>query len=201
MKTTEILSQEHRVIEQVLSCLEELVNVSPATKEFDWESADRMVDFFRNFADRCHHAKEEDGLFPAMEARGFSPSQGPTAVMRAEHDQGRRLMTAMSDAIRRGEDGQADAFAAFRSAARAYAEMLRAHIQKEDGCLFPMANNFLNDADDRDLLNRFDQTEHAPGFEGEHEKYIALADELAERFGVARAKANHGCRIACGCHH
>lgn len=201
MKTTEILSQEHRVIEQVLSCLEELVAETPAPGKFDWESADQMLEFFRNFADRCHHAKEEDALFPAMEARGFSPSVGPTAVMRSEHEQGRRLMAAMSEAVRGGMDQEPDAIAAFRSAARSYIQLLRSHIQKEDGCLFPMADNFLGEADDCELLRQFDRAEHAPGFEGEHEKFLALADELAERFGVARTSATHACRMACGCHH
>jgi hemerythrin-like domain-containing protein len=201
MKTTDILSQEHRVIEQVLSCLEEFISVPPAPGHCDWESAQQMLDFFREFADGCHHAKEESALFPAMEARGFSPSQGPTAVMRGEHEQGRRLMGAMADAVRRGLDQEPDAFAAFRSAARGYIQLLRAHIQKEDGCLFPMANNFLGEADDCALLEQFERTEHAPGFEGEHEKFLALADELADRFGVARATATKTCRMACGCHH
>lgn len=201
MKTTEILSQEHRVIEQVLLCLEKLIESDEPTNRFDWQSAEQMLEFFRNFADRCHHAKEEGALFPAMEARGFSPQLGPTAVMRHEHDQGRLLMSAMSDAVSNGEDGIRDAAPAFCSAARSYVQLLRAHIQKEDGCLFPMANNFLAEADDAEMLRQFERTEHAPGSEGEHEKFLNLADELAERFDVCRTTASHGCRMACGCHH
>jgi hemerythrin-like domain-containing protein len=198
MRTTEILSQEHRVIEQVLTCLEKLTtNVVPSN--FDWPTASRILDFLRNFADRCHHGKEEDRLFPAMEARGFSPTAGPTAMMRFEHDQGREFMAAMAQAVLRGERGDSMAFAQFDRAAHDYIKLLRAHIHKEDTCLFPMANNFLKDMDD-ELLRQFDEAEHEPRFEGEHEKYLALADELAERFGVERATTGV-CLQPCGCHH
>jgi hemerythrin-like domain-containing protein len=200
MRTTDILTQEHRVIEQVLSCLEKLVTTDAVPTEFDWQSAGQILDFLKNFADRCHHGKEEEKLFPAMEARGFSPITGPTAIMRFEHEQGRKLMTAMSEACRRGKKGEPTAFAELKRAAGEYVQLLRAHIHKEDSCLFPMANNFLEDADDSELVQQFDAIEHEPRFEGEHEKYLALADELAERFGVERAKAAV-CLQACGCHH
>lgn len=167
---------------------------------FDWESAGQILDFLKNFADRCHHVKEEEQLFPAMEARGFSPTAGPTAMMRFEHDQGRSLMTTMFEAFRRGQQGDPTAFVRFDQAAHAYMKLLRSHIKKEDTCLFPMANNFLKDADDSELVQQFDAIEHEPRFEGKHEKYLALADELAERFGVTRAETAV-CLAACGCHH
>jgi len=199
VRTTEILSQEHRVIEQVLTCLEKLLvdNSSPA--DFDWATAARIFDFLKNFADRCHHGKEEERLFPALEAKGFSPSAGPTAMMRFEHEQGRELMAAMSQAIRCGERGDPTAFVRFDLAARDYIKLLRAHIHKEDTCLFPMANNFLKDMDE-DLLRQFDEAEHEPRFEGEHERYLALADELAQRFGIPRVETKV-CLQPCGCHH
>jgi hemerythrin-like domain-containing protein len=199
MRATEILTQEHRVIEQVLSCLEKMIACDASLTDFDWPTAERILDFLKNFADRCHHGKEEEKLFPAMEARGFSPTAGPTAVMRAEHDQGRQLMAAMSAAVHRGERGDSTALARFERVARDYIKFLRAHIQKEDSCLFPMAKNILGDFDD-ELLRQFDAAEQAPGFEGEHEKYLALAEELAERFEVPRSATTVCCQ-PCGCHH
>jgi hemerythrin-like domain-containing protein len=199
MRTTEILSQEHRVIEQVLTCLEKLVSSDMPPAEFDWSSAEQILDFLKNFADRCHHGKEEERLFPAMEARGFSPTAGPTAVMRLEHDRGRELMAMMSEAVRRGSAGDPTAVARFDRAARDYVQLLRAHIHKEDSCLFPMANNFLKDSD-CELVRQFEEIEHEPRFEGQHERYLALADELANRFGVTRA-TTAVCLQACGCSH
>ena len=89
MKPTEILSGEHRVIEQVLTCLERIAEQCAAEGRLDRTSAEQALEFFRNFADRCHHGKEEVHLFPALEAKGFPRDGGPTGVMLHEHDQGR----------------------------------------------------------------------------------------------------------------
>ena len=50
---------------------------------------DDAMDFIKTFADSCHHAKEEDLLFPAMGEAGFPSRGGPVGVMLMEHEQGR----------------------------------------------------------------------------------------------------------------
>ena len=67
MKPTEILSSEHRVIEGVLDCLEAMVGQAKAAGRLEPQPAKDAVAFFRDFADRCHHGKEEAHLFPALE--------------------------------------------------------------------------------------------------------------------------------------
>src|SRR5215831_11014762 len=55
-KATELLSDEHRVIERVLVVLEKLAT-RRVEKSLDcWKKA---LDFFSHFADQCHHFKEE----------------------------------------------------------------------------------------------------------------------------------------------
>ena len=94
MKPTEILSGEHRIIEQVLDCLEKMAQKCEAEGRLDKTSAEQAVDFFRNFADRWHHGKEETYLFPAMEAKGFHAMAVPTGVILEEHEQGRAMSGA-----------------------------------------------------------------------------------------------------------
>jgi hemerythrin-like domain-containing protein len=187
MHATEILTSEHSIIEQVLDCLEKLVERGEASRSYDWHAADQMLDFLRHFADGCHHAKEEQQLFPALEQRGFSPQFGPTGVMRHEHEQGRALIAAMSDCVQaalRGDNRKSHKFAAH---AKAYVNLLRQHIHKEDHCLFPMADRVLSDDDQRLLVEAFDDVEHAPEMVGRHERYLELANTLATKFGVRRA--------------
>lgn len=57
------------------------------------------MDFIRNFADRCHRAKEEDQLFVRMQDRGSPFEGGPIAVMLMEHEEGRRHIGAVAKAI------------------------------------------------------------------------------------------------------
>lgn len=204
MKATEILMNEHRVIEQVLDCLEAMANRSLAAGRLDGESARQALDFFRHFADGCHHNKEEKHLFPMMEARGFPREGGPTGVMLHEHDLGRRHIAALAAAVEGAEAGDADSVHEFARHALGYAQLLREHIWKEDQRLFPMADRALPAEAQRRLLQSFADVETHDLGAGTHEKYLQLADDLADRFGVRHAEATHGCGPrACGCssHH
>lgn len=189
MRPTEVLMHEHRVIEQVISCLEEMTNRFEAGKALDTASANQALDFFRVFADRCHHGKEEDLLFPVMEQKGFSREQGPTGVMLREHDAGRYHVHGMSKAIERIASGDGNARTEFIEHSRGFAALLRQHIMKEDHCLFPMADRALTAADQDELGRSFAKVEHDDLGPGVHEKYIETADRLAERYGIARPQA------------
>jgi hemerythrin-like domain-containing protein len=184
-----MLMDEHRVIEQVLSCLEKLADRCAAGKKLDSTSVLQALEFLGSFADRCHHGKEEGHLFPLLEARGLH-QDGPTGVMRHEHEEGRRLIAAMTRAAKRQEPG------AFGWHARAYIELLRAHIRKEDHCLFPMAAGILSDSDAEWLAQRFEHVEHADMGEDTHEHYLELANDLADRLDVSRAQVTPHCSHA-----
>jgi hemerythrin-like domain-containing protein len=194
MKATDILTDEHRVIEQVLTCLEKLADRCEAGGAFDRASALEALDFFRNFADRCHHGKEEGHLFPLLEARGVRREGGPTGVMLHEHEEGRGLLAAMARAVERDAPGE------FARHARAYTRLLREHIRKEDQCLFPMAAGILSGTDAESLAQRFEHVEGAEMGEGTHEHYLQLANDLADRLDVRRARAAAHCGHA-RCHH
>jgi hemerythrin-like domain-containing protein len=201
VKPTEILSDEHRVIEQVLACLETMTQKFTAEGRLDPQPARDAVAFFRNFADRCHHGKEEAHLFPAMEAKGFSPDSGPTGVMRREHELGRLRVREMAAAIDGAAAGDAAALQRFVENAQAYIGLLREHIQKEDHCLFPMANQALSDADQHDLLATFEKVEAEEMGAGTHETYVRIADALAEQYDVPRTATAALADQGCGCGH
>lgn len=196
-KPTEILSAEHRIIEQVLDCLERIALSATESGRLDGASATQALEFFRQFADRCHHGKEEVHLFPAMEARGFLRQSGPTGVMLLEHDQGRAFIRGMAGALEEAAAGHRPAVSEFAAHAEGYVELLRAHIEKEDHCLFSMANQVLSDEDQQELLAAFHRVEHEDMEAGAHEHFIAVANELADRFGVTRATIPAAGR--CGC--
>ena len=192
-RPTEILAQEHQVILQVLECLEKIAERA-AAGSLDADGARDVVEFFRGFADRCHHGKEEVHLFPAMESKGYSADCGPTAVMRHEHELGRTHIRGMDESIAAAAAGDSAALERFVRNARAYLALLRQHIDKEDHCLFPMADQAFSETDQRVLLDLFHRVEREELGEGTHERYVAIAERLADRYGVAKtAPANAGC--------
>ena len=192
MRPTEVLMEEHRVIEQVLDCLERMADDCEAGQPFDIDSANLAIDFIRTFADRCHHAKEEDLLFPLLEHKGFSREQGPTGVMLHEHEQGRHHVRAMSDAMERIPSATATATGEFVEHARAFVQLLRQHIFKEDHCLFPMADEAFSAIDQDELGRSFSKVQHEDLGSDIHEKYLRIADRLADRFGVSKAALSSG---------
>lgn len=187
MQTTQVLQDEHRVIERVLDCLEKLADRCRAEGQVDAEIASDAVTFFRGFADRCHHGKEEALLFPLMEQRGFSPDSGPTAVMRREHVQGRELVGAMHDAIDGAASGDAAGCDAFLRAAHGFLDLLRQHIRKEDQILFPMAEQALTGTDKERLNEDFARADREEFGEAERQRLLQIAGSLAERCGVTAA--------------
>lgn len=191
MNPTEILSAEHRVIEIVLNALDRMTEKTAADGRLEKQPALEAIDFIRNFADGCHHAKEEGQFFPVLIERGFPSEYGPVAMMLHEHEIGRAHVQAMAEVIEAASEGQADAVQAFVSQARGYINLLRAHIQKEDHILFPMADRTLTDEDQHRLSESFDKTEAEEVGIGTHERYLKLAAALADRYGIPHESLDH----------
>jgi hemerythrin-like domain-containing protein len=202
MKSTNILVNEHRVIEQVLNGLERMVERCRTEGRLEDGPARDAVAFFREFADGCHHAKEETHLFPVMQANGFSGGCSPVAVMQREHELGRLYIQGMAATVEAASAGDPEALKWFVQHGQSYVKLLREHIQKEDTCLFPAANHRLAESDQQQLLAAFAKVEAEEIGKGAHEKYHALANELADRFGVPRVEAAHAKYDGgCGCGH
>lgn len=174
-KPTEILSDEHRVIERVLDALQRLtaVPVNPLLEQ--WRKA---LDFFRHFADQCHHFKEEKVLFPALEEHGIPREGGPIGMMLAEHEEGRGHVRSMIDAVEQVAQGNGAASTTLLDHARAYVTLLREHIQKEDDILFRMADEVIPEEEQRRILKDFENHEAEEMGAGAHEKYLGIAHEL-----------------------
>lgn len=173
-KPTEILGDEHRIIERVLDAVEKLAK-GPVDALEAWKKA---LDFFANFADRCHHFKEEKLLFPAMEAHGIPSEEGPIGTMLTEHEEGRSYVRAMGAAISLIEAGNEAAKQSLLTSARSYCRLLRDHIQKEDDVLFHMADETISAEEQRKLAAAFAEHEAEEIGAGVHEKYLKIVREL-----------------------
>ena len=138
-----------------------------------------FVDFFRNFVDRCHHGKEEKHLFPRLEERGIPRAGGPIGVMLEEHEQGRAKVRTIVEELTRIEQDKGRPADVLRGHLLAYADLLEAHIRKENGILFPMGNRVLTADDQKGLVEAFDAVEREEMGEGTHERYHQWIKTLA----------------------
>ena len=91
-----ILTDEHRLIEQVLGSLETFTDRMAGEPETNRQTVCEFAEFFRRFVDECHHGKEEEHLFVRMNAYGFSTDAGPVSAMLSEQGEGREHLTALA---------------------------------------------------------------------------------------------------------
>jgi hemerythrin-like domain-containing protein len=159
MKPTEILMQEHRNIERLLNVLEVAVNHLEQGITVPADVFSRTIEFARVFADQCHHGKEEDTLFPAMEKHDVPADAPPISIMLGDHTEGRAYVRAMSEAVADYDNPASKKKLAAN--ARDYIALLREHIVKEDDVLFPMADMLLSDSEQRALQRQFAELDAA----------------------------------------
>jgi hemerythrin-like domain-containing protein len=178
MTPTEILKHEHEIVLLVLKGADREGTAARKNGACDAAAVARMADFFKTFVDRCHHAKEERYLFPALELHGVPKEGGPIGVMLFEHEEGRGHVRAIAGALPGLNAGRAVAASVVADRLLAYAALLRAHIEKEEGVLFAMADRLLTQKERRDMVKAFDRVEAEEIGEGVHEKYHQLAHKL-----------------------
>jgi hemerythrin-like domain-containing protein len=178
MKATEILKQEHRIIERMLTSLEQAADRLEQGGSVNPQFFVVAADFAAEFADGCHHRKEENVLFQAMIERGMPRDVGPIAVMLAEHEQGRAYTQAMRVGAGRLQAGEPDARLQLILNARGYVALLRQHITKEDTILFRMADQAIPAADQERLAEEFERIEREEVGPGSHQEYLAVVEAL-----------------------
>lgn len=139
-----------------------------------------MVRFFKEFADRAHHGKEEDHLFPALERHGMPREGGPIGVMLVEHDDGRAAVGGMRTALA-ATPPDLDEFA---SHAAPFVELLRGHIAKEDHVLFRMAEESLPADTVTELESLFDKVTTLEIGAGAYAELEGIATALGEKYDV-----------------
>lgn len=182
MGATENLREEHEIIERMLAVVEAAAVRLTAGEDVSPEVFRSVIDFVRTFADGCHHHKEEEALFPALEAKGMPREGGPVAMMLIEHDEGRRLIRQLDAAVGRLAEGDAGAQADVAQAVHAYVDLLRAHILKENEVLFPMADRVLAADEQQKLSESFERIEQEQAGPAVHERFHRLVEDLEKRF-------------------
>ena len=182
---TSRLREEHQLILRVADAMQALLAEADGPDGLDFDTIGDCVTFIRLFADACHHGKEEDLLFPELEAAGLPRDQGPIAVMLYEHQQGRAFATRMVDSLQPARQGDERALAILQNAARGYIELIRGHILKEDQILFEMADQAVRGSACERLCGGYGAV-CARRFEGHSKEELqALAGRITERADLA----------------
>lgn len=124
------LTKDHR------ACDEKFANMENAIASENWDESISNLDKF--IEDLLHHFDmEEKVMFPAFEDR-TGMTQGPTAMMRMEHDQMRGLLEDLKTDIRQKNKNH------FFGVSESLMMLMQQHNMKEEQMLYAMADNHLS---------------------------------------------------------
>jgi hemerythrin-like domain-containing protein len=165
MDAFEVLMEEHGIILKAISILEQ-----SAKKELPTPFYSRLLGVITDFADRCHHGKEETALFPVVKLKDANQSEN-IANLLEEHEKGRSFIAAIRQAIEKN-----DAQSKVRNADNYY-QLLTAHIRKENE-LFVTWFRMLS-VNEKDLLfEKFEEIEEKVIGIGKHEEYVSILESM-----------------------
>jgi len=180
MKATDELKKEHRAVKTAMAILDTICQRIEGEQSFETEHLDQLLEFIRVFTDTCHHGKEEDILFPALEAAGVPKEAGPIMVMLQEHETMRGYIRGFAEALDQYKDGDESAVDQIVENVRAYLQWLESHIDKEENILFSIADVHLDAEMQEALYQEFEELEEQRIGRGVHEQFHEVLHTLKD---------------------
>jgi hemerythrin-like domain-containing protein len=178
VKATDQLRKEHDAVKIMVRVLDKFCKRLEAGESIDPDHLANLIEFFRVFVDRCHHAKEENMLFVAMQ-KTIDPGDGDRiGALIKDHVSGRKYIRELSEATALYKQGDPQASKKILQSAKHYITLLIQHIDIEDNVLYPIADSRLSGQKQEELLVEFDKLEKKEIGEGKHEEYHRLIDQF-----------------------
>ncbi len=171
------LMKEHDITLKMLDAARQEAALLRQTGALNEQRILKMHDFFSNFVDKCHHAKEERFYFPAAQFYDGRSIENLTAELANEHNYGRALLQEVVYMLEQKPTVDPNLVA---DRLERYAEMIRAHIGKENQILYHQTDLRLPLAEKAGMMEGFARIETQELGEGFHDKYHALAMEILE---------------------
>jgi hemerythrin-like domain-containing protein len=178
MKPIGPLMREHRLIERMVALLNESLRQMSEKNKANVELLTVAVDFFRTYADRTHHGKEEDILFRELAKKQLS--QEHKHIMNElvqEHVLGRKMVSNLVSVKKAYTDGTTESLKDIIACVRELAQFYPAHIEKEDKHFFYPALEYLSKEEQDNMLEEFWDFDRKLI----HEKYQGIVEELETR--------------------
>lgn len=159
-----MLMDEHRLILRLIALIPALASKAFLASIDGLDTARQAADFIREYADRYHHAKEENLLFPC-----FENNKEIIGVMLEDHIHGRGYVKAMLEGV------ESQDYGLIGENLMAYRELLSGHISREDTILFPWMDRSLSTNQVGKLYSGFYEVKQKyAGIEDKYQKLILV---------------------------
>ena len=178
MSATADLRSEHVGVGRMLGIMDAMTRRAQSGEKLDYGDLAQTIEFLRVFVDQCHHAKEEELLFPAIRAAKMTSVEKTIVTLLADHAQGREAVAQIASGAQRLAEGDECASTELADAMSGYTRLLHAHILREERDCFGAADRELPTAVQDELAAGYERIERDVVGEGVHEGFHALLDRL-----------------------
>ncbi len=156
MKPIGPLMVEHRLIERMVALLEKELNEINNGNHTDWNFIDPAMDFFRTYADRTHHGKEEDILFRDLAKKQLSAEHKKVMdELVEEHKFARQVVRTIVSARDEYARGKGEALNLIKASLNDLVKLYPAHIEKEDKHFFYPVQEYFSKEEQEAMLREF----------------------------------------------
>jgi hemerythrin-like domain-containing protein len=181
------LVNEHSLIRMMLAVLKGMDEKIIRDEKVETQDLMNAMAFLGEFADKCHHSKEEKFLFPMMRKNGIKEETELMDILIGEHAEGREYIKNMAEAIGKRKRNEKKFAERFISNSQRYIHLLDRHIATENGILFPQAEHYLSEDELRELEEGFEKTEMDAIGIGRHEELHEMLRKLKETYAGMHA--------------
>ncbi len=186
------LKHDHCVIQEVVAGMSAVADLLDSGKQVDPSILGDLVQFLAVFADHCHHAKEEQYLFPLLVTKADATTKRELQVLEREHRSAAQLVQELAKASAAYIENPLVVKLHVVALLRRLVDLYPAHIWKEDYLLFPIAQQNLSEEEQEDMANRFDDVEREIG-----QDVHAAFEMLAKQLGTVVEYRNSGACPLC----
>ena len=177
MKPIGPLMREHRLIERLVQLLEGELRWMDEEKTVEPGFIEVAVDFFRTYADRTHHGKEEDILFKQLAEKKLTPELKKIMdELIGEHAQARKMVSTLSRAGAEYRQGESGAMGEIKALLKELAGFYPRHIEKEDKHFFYPVMEYFTKGEQDSMLQEFWEFDRRMI----HEKYQKVVEVLGD---------------------
>ncbi|MBM4270588.1 MAG: cation-binding protein [Deltaproteobacteria bacterium] len=177
MKPIGPLMWEHRLIEKMAGLFIREINRIKEENIVNTVFISAAVDFFRTYADRTHHGKEEDILFRDLQKKNLSPDHDRTMrELVEEHIFARKTVGRLLEANGKYLGGDKNSITDVISCLRELSELYPKHIEKEDKHFFFPILDYFTAEEQAAMLKEFWEFDKNMI----HEKYRKVVEEFSK---------------------
>ncbi len=155
-KAVELLYEEHELIMDAISIAKELHVKIETPKLYEQQVFD-LISFFREYADKYHHYKEEEILFPEMIKANELLESGVVKEMLDNHEDFRALIAEIETLTKDKK------YSSAQNKLEEYVEALTDHIAVENEEVFEIATTLFNEKQLENIYFRFKDIDNELG--------------------------------------